>query len=204
MSKITFTTQEYYAGETIVPPATAPTKSGYKFMEWTGFPANMIMPAENITVTAVFDEISSVPITFASSDVKQRLVENIDTDNDGEISFGEAAAVTNINDLKLGGVSGTFNEFKYFTGITYLYTRNLESSFTKITEITVPPSVQYINGFYNSTGHGINLKLNFDSSETYNFRIMSQGLQGLYAGTTVPCDLILPEGCTQLDTYAFL
>lgn len=56
MSKITFTTQEYYAGETIVPPATTPTKSGYTFREWIGFPANMIMPAENITVTAVFDE----------------------------------------------------------------------------------------------------------------------------------------------------
>lgn len=74
--------------------------------------------------------------------------------------------------------------------------------FNSLTEITVPSSVQFIRPFYG--GHTINLKLNFDSSETYNFIIGQQGLQKLYAGTSVPCDLILPEGCTQLATYAIM
>ena len=68
---------------------------------------------------------SSVPeepeenIVFADESIKTALVDAFDTNDDGELSFSEAAAVTSLE-----GVFGTtndftsFDEFQYFTSIT--------------------------------------------------------------------------------------
>jgi hypothetical protein len=58
-------------------------------------------------------------ITFADAKVKAICVENWDTNGDGELSYEEAAAVTDLGEVFEGNEEITsFNELKYFTGLT--------------------------------------------------------------------------------------
>jgi uncharacterized repeat protein (TIGR02543 family) len=38
----------------VIPVAPYPVKTGYTFSGWSGFPANMIMPAQALTITGSF------------------------------------------------------------------------------------------------------------------------------------------------------
>jgi hypothetical protein len=85
-------------------------------------------------------------ITFASETVKSLCVANWDTDGDGELSYDEAAAVTD-----LGGVFSykynwgvtTFDEFQYFTGLKSIATAAFAGC-RALTQITLPPTVTSI------------------------------------------------------------
>lgn len=90
------------------------------------------------------------PILFADSSIKEKLVTAFDSNDDGEISYKEAAAVTSLN-----GVFGnqknftSFDEFQYFTGVTQIeneqfYGWDLES-------IVLPKSIEKIGLGYNSS-----------------------------------------------------
>ena len=102
---------------------------------------------------------SSDNIVFADASVKSWLVGKFDTNNDGELSFAEAAAVT---DRQFGACfdcsSGspdktypdppitTFNEMKYFTGLTsvpdacFMFCSELE-------EVTLPQGISSIGSW---------------------------------------------------------
>ena len=67
---------------------------------------------------------SSDIIVFASDIVKESCVEAFDTDGDGEISYGEAAAVRDLSNVNLRFLDEslkikeiTFDEFQYFTNV---------------------------------------------------------------------------------------
>ena len=65
------------------------------------------------------DDFMPVNIEFADAEVKRICVENWDTNGDGELSYKEAAAVTDLGTVFRGNtVITTFNELEYFTGIT--------------------------------------------------------------------------------------
>lgn len=64
MDGTSYTAQTYKAGDTIVMP-TAPTKPGYRFVEWLNMPVSGKMPAKNLTVTASFDE-ATYTLTYMS------------------------------------------------------------------------------------------------------------------------------------------
>lgn len=57
-------------------------------------------------------------ICFADSKVKALCVENWDANHDGELSQGEAAAVTSLGTVFKKTQITTFNELRYFTGLT--------------------------------------------------------------------------------------
>ena len=60
-------------------------------------------------------------INFADDNVKALCVANWDTNHDGELSYEEAAAVTDIGQVFRNNSSITsFDEFEYFTGVTSL------------------------------------------------------------------------------------
>ena len=60
-------------------------------------------------------------IDFADANVKAICVANWDTDGDGELSYEEAAAVADIGNSFVGKKEiTTFDEFQYFTGVTYI------------------------------------------------------------------------------------
>jgi hypothetical protein len=57
-------------------------------------------------------------ILFADARVKAECVAAFDTDGDGELSYQEAAAVTSIKGVFQSKLGTSFDEFRYFTGIT--------------------------------------------------------------------------------------
>lgn len=53
-----FLTDTIAQGDTVIAPAIEPTKEGFTFVEWSELPG--LMPAENITVNAIFVELTGV------------------------------------------------------------------------------------------------------------------------------------------------
>lgn len=85
-------------------------------------------------------------ITFKDNGIKASLVARFDSDNDGEISYYEAAAVTDIASFKDAFTAKSyrsFEEFKYFTGISYV-PDNMFTDWLVIDAITLPNSIRWI------------------------------------------------------------
>ena len=65
-----------------------------------------------------FSQSDDTIIQFEDQNVKSSCVEKLDTNNDGELSIGEAAAATELPAIPLGITS--LNELQYFTGLTII------------------------------------------------------------------------------------
>ena len=86
-------------------------------------------------------------IQFADANVKSICVSHWDTNNDGELSFDEAAAIKTISDYFANNTSITlFDEFAYFTGVTTIGERAFEGC-SGLTSITIPNSVTSIGTY---------------------------------------------------------
>ena len=84
-------------------------------------------------------------INFADNEVKRICVENWDTDGDGEISYEEAASVTDFRDVFERSIIKTFDEAQYFTGITsFGLTSRGGYSCSSLVSIKLPSSVTQI------------------------------------------------------------
>ena len=133
----------YQGGSTCV--FTATPNPGYEFVNWTkngavistnawfSFPV-----AGDCQVEAHFTRNS---IDFADSNVKALCVANWDTNGDGELSYAEATAVTDLGVVFKQNYSITsFDELQYFTGLTSIG----EKAFAwchGLTSIVIPSTV---------------------------------------------------------------
>lgn len=82
------------------------------------------------------------PIAFADAEVKRICVENWDIDGDGELSFKEAAAITDLEDkFENNKYISSFNELMYFSGLTSL---TGFSGCTYLTSVSLPKQVTSI------------------------------------------------------------
>ena len=84
------------------------------------------------TIVAIEDDVKN--IDFANANVKALCVANWDTNGDGELSEEEAAAVTDLGTVFKNNTTITsFNELRYFTGLTeirdsaFCFAKNLKS-----------------------------------------------------------------------------
>lgn len=103
------------------------------------------------------DDFTPVNIEFADAEVKRICVENWDTNGDGELSYKEAATVTDLGDAFKGSYSKptlitSFDELRYFSGLTSIG----ESAFrycTSLTSVLIPKGVTSIgrDAFINCT-----------------------------------------------------
>lgn len=80
-------------------------------------------------------------IIFASEDVKAVCISNWDTSGDGELSKGEAAAVTSLGEGFKRLYNCTFDELQYFTGLTKLENYTFNGS---LLSLTIPATVTKI------------------------------------------------------------
>ena len=101
--------------------------SDYKNAEiWSGLSFNYVDPCN---------------IVFADANVKAVCVTNWDTNGDGELSYTEAAAVTNIGTVFRDNTSIiSFNELQYFTGLVGLANYAFQGC-SQLTSIILPNSI---------------------------------------------------------------
>ena len=86
-------------------------------------------------------------IQFADAAVKTICVDNWDSNDDGELSYAEAAAVTSLGEAFKNNESITsFNELQYFTGLTSI-NNDAFSGCWSLAAVTLPPSVQTIGEY---------------------------------------------------------
>ena len=103
------------------------------------------------TTFTIERSVPSGNIVFASDKVKAACVAKWDTDKDGELSYDEAAAVTRLIEnsnapfaqLLLDPEFTSFDEFQYFTGITYLFGYEFRDC-ENLTSIKLPNSITSI------------------------------------------------------------
>ena len=84
-------------------------------------------------------------INFESAQTEAVCLAAFDSNNDGKLSYDEAAAVTNISTaFRYNTQIDLFDEFQYFTGITSL-PQYAFGSCSNLTKITLPPTVTTID-----------------------------------------------------------
>ena len=139
----------------IICTLTATASPDYAFLNWTEDGEEVSTDAtfsftvtDSRNLTANFME--TVPddlIVFADDNVKAICVEHWDTDGDGELSYAEAAAVTDIGQVFSDNWSITsFDEFQYFTGVTLL--DQYAFGWTSLSSVVIPSSVTTIDAAF--------------------------------------------------------
>lgn len=107
----------------------------------------MITNYSQMPCTITFSKKENFPILFADANVKALCVANWDTNDDGELSHAEAAAVTTLGNVFYNkSFITSFNELQYFTGLTSINEQEFYNC-TNLTSITVPNSVNSIGNF---------------------------------------------------------
>lgn len=175
----------------------------------------------NFTLVDIEEELKQHndddPIVFADENMKTIFIKYWDTDGDGELSYGEAAAVTDI-DVFCGDTSITsLDELQYFTGVTsigdYVFYECLNltsiiipegvtsigdhafSECSSLASITIPEGVTSIGGFafhYCSSLTSITIPEDVISIGDYAF-----------ADCSSLTSINIPEGVTSIGEFAF-
>jgi len=162
-------------------------------------------------------------IEFADSRVKNHCVAAFDTNGDGELSYGEAASVSDISTAFTSKLYISFDEFRYFTGIKSI-PDNWFKDRARLKSIALPPSVTSVgNGAFvgcnalEKIAVGAALlsteKMQTIFPDAYgavcDWRILpSGGEYSICAQAFEDCSglssLALPEGLTAIGSNAFL
>ena len=135
---------------------TASSNAGYGFAMWTEN-GHLVSTESTYNFTVSYDKhltahfVPEGNIVFADSNVKDICVTNWDTNGDGELSYAEAAVVTNIRNGVFSNNTEitSFEELQYFIGLS-----SINSAFQGCSNLTgvifVPSSITYMdNAFVN-------------------------------------------------------
>ena len=141
------------------------------------------------------EDMSDKYIEFEDEVVKDICVENWDENGDGELSYGEAAAVTTLGQIfKMKTEIVTFPELRYFTGLTSLS----ESAFYDCADlkyIYIPDNVTMIE------------RAAFDNCKSLQSVRMSKKVKSISVGAFYRCTSLvlveLPEGLESIEFRAF-
>ena len=134
-------------------------------------------------------------ITFADAAVKAICVANWDTNGDGELSYDEAAAVTDLGEVFKNNLEITsFDELQYFTGLMTIGYPAFANC-TGLTSVTIPEGVTSI-GQYAFYGCYMLAKITFAESVT---SIENEAFYGCTSLTSVT----IPKGVTSIGLESF-
>ena len=156
---------------------------------------NSSLTSEYISMTPNFN------IQFEDLQVKAICCKNWDTNNDGELSYAEAAAVTDIGTAFSGNENIiSFTELQYFTGLTIIPKRAFHSC-TYLWKITIPKNVKKIDSLeYNDCS-------TFKNCTNLTSVILPEGLISIEAGAFFGCEglvnLTIPNSVTTIGPSAF-
>ena len=167
-------------------------------------------------VTVLQDDKSDA-IAFADDIMKELCITAFDTNGDGELSYAEAAVVTDLSQMKLTKKTfKSFDEFQYFTGVTFIpdnYFREIG-----IKSIILPRSLKSIGvrAFQGcSSLQSITLPESVTSIGVNAFRVcsslqsitLSESVTSIGDGAFAYCSslqsITIPESVTYIGGYAF-
>ena len=131
-------------------------------------------------------------ISFADVIAKYACVEKFDTNKDGEVSYGEAASVTNLNGLFADWNTVTsFNELQYFTSATS--TAGVFNGLKNLESVTFPDNITNVG--------------TFEGCIALKTIVLPQGLSSLsnrcFYGCSSLKTLTLPVNLTTIPSYSF-
>ena len=160
---------------------------------------------ENADATIQFHDIVPDPrnIVFADEVIKEALVAAFDTDEDGELSYAEAAAVTDgswieeprlVQALSEAKLCKSFDEFQYFTGITEIPT-GCFSECELLTSIVLPEQLTRI-GYAAFKGCKSLPSITIPSS------VESIGYEAFFDCASLTA-IVVPDSVTEIGVRAF-
>ena len=157
-------------------------------------------------------------IQFEDLRVKAICCKNWDTNNDGELSYAEAAAVETIGTKFKGNTDIiAFTELKYFTGITEI-PADAFNGCTALWKVAIPENVISIDdrAFYGCKGFiAINLPNSITTIGTASFYgctslkhiILPSGIQNIYGSAFYGCtsllEITIPDNVVILNASTF-
>ncbi len=180
---------------------TAIVNEGYTFENWKKNGSVISTNAEyTFTVTGdmtlVAHFVSDDNIVFANADVKTICINHWDTNGDGELSYEEAASVTNLGDYFQSNSQVTsFDELQYFTGLSSIDNCAFQNC-TELTSIVLPTSLTTIgnSAFYNCTGL---------TSIVFPISLTSIGDWAFSGCNSLTGNLIIGDSVTTIGDFAF-
>ena len=165
---------------------------------------NMIYHGENIEESFSYEfdvDCNSAPIgniVFADPNVKAICIANWDTDGDGELSYDEAAAVTDLGQVFREKTEITsFEELQYFIGLTTIAENAFEYCSNLSGSLYIPDSVSSIGwrAFSGCSG--------FTGSLTIPNSVTSIGVEAFFGCRGFNGNLTIPNSVTTIGHFAF-
>lgn len=182
---------------------TAIANEGYMFSRWTENGVRVSGDAEyafyvsgDRDLVAHFIQQTDDIIVFADAAVRDICVSNWDTNNDGVLSYMEAAIVTDLGTVFQNNSSiTTFDELQYFVGLS-----SIEYAFeycTGLTSIVFPESLTTIGDY---AFHGC---IGFTGDFVIPNTVITIGERAFYECTGLDGELTIGENVTNIGHYAF-
>lgn len=149
---------------------------------------------KDLLFVEVEDVLTEGNIVFADDVMKELCVNAFDTNGDSELSYTEAAAVTDLSQMTLTKKSfKTFDEFKYFTGVTEIpadYFKDIA-----IKSITFPDGLKKIGDYA------------FCNCSSLTNIIVSESVTDIgksaFSGCTSLLGFTIPDSVTSIGSNAF-
>ena len=146
-----------------------------------------------VTVPVVSAETEN--IVFEDEVMKELCVKAFDTNGDGELSYAEAAAVTDLSKMTLTKKTfKTFNEFQYFTSVKTIPSEYFQNC-SSLTSINIPESVTSIGEY------------TFQNCSGLTSINIPKGVTSIRSSTFYGCSSLksisIPESVTSIGYEAF-
>ncbi|MBQ3354102.1 MAG: leucine-rich repeat domain-containing protein [Bacteroidales bacterium] len=172
---------------------TASSTEGYPFHYWTE--NGTIISTDSVISFTVMQTRRFVAhfssddiILFDDANVKEICVSNWDTNNDGELSYAEAAAVTNLGQaFEFNEDIVSFEELRYFTGLTSIGNKAFGYC-SQLSSIEIPDNVISIDNMafrYCTSFSSIEIPSSVTSIDYWAFRFCT-GLSSIYVWAETP------------------
>ena len=181
----------------------AVANDGYTFEHWELNDGIVVSNTANYTFVVCGDMslaahfVSNNNIAFADANVKSICINHWDTNNDGELSYEEAASVTDLGDFfQFNYQITSFNELQYFTGLSSIGNDAFYGC-TRLFSIVFPNTITSIGNSAFSGCSGFTGPLTLPNSVT---SIGNSAFSGC-SGFTGP--LTLPNSVTSIGDHAF-